>query len=110
MNKKGWVGIFLVFLFLFIFMGFLIFKQMGVVPSKSAYSVETSPEVQSNSNPIAQVKVPCVKDSDCSDDSLCTINLCRDGYCTSRDVVLCYQNDGCCPKGCNPTNDNDCVN
>lgn len=50
----------------------------------------------------------CNVDSDCTDENLCTLHYCEKGECITRNVALCYQNDGCCPKGCNQINDNDC--
>ena len=51
----------------------------------------------------------CSLSSECFDDNKCTIDFCNYGTCMNTKVVLCYQNDGCCPKGCNPSNDNDCI-
>lgn len=50
----------------------------------------------------------CDSDEVCDDLNNCTIDTCRENFCFNTDVILCYQNDGCCPKGCNSENDNDC--
>jgi len=52
--------------------------------------------------------ITCTRDEDCIDENLCTLHYCDDGICRTTDVVLCYQNDGCCPSECTPENDNDC--
>jgi hypothetical protein len=55
--------------------------------------------------------VSCYNNDDCNDGDSCTLNYCGDdSFCVNTPVVLCYQNDGCCPKGCTAQNDNDCEN
>lgn len=66
-----------------------------------------SSEEDSNGDNYENVKT-CLEDLDCQDDNDCVINTCRDGFCAETNVLLCYQNDGCCPSGCTPKNDNDC--
>ncbi len=53
-------------------------------------------------------KISCQNELDCNDDNLCTIDYCSEEKCYNTKVVLCYQNDGCCPESCTPENDNDC--
>jgi hypothetical protein len=70
-------------------------------------------ENKSNGNPSVEGNsegVSCEVNDDCENDDPCVLSYCgRGNVCVDVDVVLCYQNDGCCPKGCTPQNDNDCV-
>lgn len=54
--------------------------------------------------------ISCNVDNDCNDGNSCTINYCKNLECEVAKVVLCYDNDNCCPKGCVLDNDNDCLN
>ncbi len=56
----------------------------------------------------------CEWDSDCQDDTdICTIPVCRDAdsiWATCDfDLLACGPDDGCCPPGCEPSSDIDCV-
>jgi hypothetical protein len=51
----------------------------------------------------------CQAKEDCEDNDNCTLESCTGGVCISTEVLLCYNNDGCCPEGCNSRNDNDCL-
>jgi hypothetical protein len=51
----------------------------------------------------------CSSKNDCNDKDLCTIDLCKDSECSNTQIVLCYNNDNCCPDQCNSGNDNDCL-
>jgi hypothetical protein len=45
----------------------------------------------------------------CDDSNFCTIDLCNNAKCSNTQIVLCYNNDNCCPGQCNSGNDNDCL-
>ena len=51
----------------------------------------------------------CIINSDCNDSDSCTKDICSGGLCSNPQITTCENNDGCCPAGCNHTNDNDCV-
>jgi len=54
-------------------------------------------------------KISCFEDSECDDGDACTLDYCNENsFCANTKVMLCYHNDGCCPKGCTKQNDNDC--
>lgn len=46
----------------------------------------------------------------CDDGSACTTDTCSDdiGACLYEPKTACVSDDGCCPAGCDYTNDNDC--
>ncbi|ODS40290.1 MAG: hypothetical protein A7315_09010 [Candidatus Altiarchaeales archaeon WOR_SM1_79] len=55
----------------------------------------------------------CSSDSDCGDGNPCTTDACSNAgtcsaSCSNTGITACIDNDGCCPQGCGPTNDNDC--
>jgi len=55
----------------------------------------------------------CVSDDDCDDGNPCTWDICyhantSNSFCGHPEKVICRDNDGCCPPGCNGNNDNDC--
>lgn len=50
----------------------------------------------------------CENDFNCEDGNSCTIDYCHNKECCNTEIVLCYQDDGCCPSGCTAKNDNDC--
>jgi len=55
----------------------------------------------------------CSVNTDCNDGNSCTIDSCYNGgtcsaYCGYQDITQCINDDGCCPSGCDYTNDNDC--
>ncbi|NOX71689.1 MAG: S8 family peptidase [Candidatus Micrarchaeota archaeon] len=55
----------------------------------------------------------CAEDTDCDDGDACTVDLCInqdscDATCAHEPVTSCIDDDGCCPAGCDYTNDNDC--
>ena len=51
----------------------------------------------------------CVEDSDCDDADACTVDACLvEGTCQYVSIEACQNGDGCCPSGCDLTNDNDC--
>ena len=52
----------------------------------------------------------CTTNSECADGDSCTKDICSGGLCSNPQITACENNDGCCPAGCNHTNDNDCVN
>jgi hypothetical protein len=52
--------------------------------------------------------VDCLTHSDCDDSNPCTTDTCPDGTCSNTEPG-CGPSDGCCPTGCDETNDNDCM-
>ena len=55
----------------------------------------------------------CAIDSQCNDNNFCTIDSCLfpntcNATCISNPITMCQNDDGCCPLGCTPENDNDC--
>lgn len=52
----------------------------------------------------------CTSNDDCDDRNACTENICiaETGQCQFTEITQCANNDGCCPAGCDYTNDNDC--
>ncbi len=56
----------------------------------------------------------CSIDSHCDDGEVCTTDICNSGgtcaaTCDNQQIEGCTNGDGCCPAGCTPLNDNDCV-
>ncbi|MCD4740121.1 carboxypeptidase-like regulatory domain-containing protein [archaeon] len=56
----------------------------------------------------------CWEDSQCDDFNVCTIDTCflpctESAECYNLPIVICTDDDDCCPPGCNSTNDNDCT-
>jgi len=51
----------------------------------------------------------CNSKNDCNDKNSCTIDECYNSECSNTQIVLCYNNDNCCPKECDSWNDNDCL-
>jgi hypothetical protein len=98
MDNKGFF-VFAVSLLIFLIVGSVFVFAVG----NKRYGFDRIFYVKDNSE-----NVSCNLDADCVDDNLCTLHYCEKGFCRITDVVLCYQNDGCCPKGCKPENDNDC--
>ncbi len=57
--------------------------------------------------------IACYGDSDCDDGDPCTTDTCNNpgdpaSNCSHTQITNCIDNDGCCPTGCDATNDNDC--
>ena len=55
----------------------------------------------------------CSSDADCDDGDACTIDTCKyagtcNATCTHTEITECINDDGCCPAGCDSSNDNDC--
>ncbi len=55
----------------------------------------------------------CPTQADCDDSVDCTVDtVANDGTCqaecSNQAITACYDGDGCCPVGCDATNDNDC--
>lgn len=55
----------------------------------------------------------CTKSSDCNDNNSCTIDSCHldlSNICKYESITVCNkkERDGCCPVGCNNSNDVDC--
>jgi len=49
--------------------------------------------------------------ADCNDNDACTISTNSCGESCSYDIITsCVNGDGCCPAGCDRSNDSDCVN
>ena len=53
--------------------------------------------------------IGCATHSDCNDNNACTTDICAAASCSNTAITLCVNGDGCCPAGCNSTNDNDCA-
>ncbi|MCD6414810.1 MAG: carboxypeptidase regulatory-like domain-containing protein [Candidatus Diapherotrites archaeon] len=49
----------------------------------------------------------CTSDEDCSDNNPCTTEKCVNNMCQRSIITECKSGDGCCPRGCDNT-DNDC--
>jgi len=55
----------------------------------------------------------CSSDSGCNDSKACTEDACSNpgtcsASCSYAPITACASYDGCCPAGCDNTNDNDC--
>ncbi len=98
MKDKGLL-IFVVGVFLFLVIcSFFVFALFDLQKSDEKFYIEN------NSG-----KISCENDLSCDDGNSCTLDYCNEmNNCVNSDVVLCYHNDGCCPNGCTPENDNDC--
>jgi hypothetical protein len=94
------IGVILIFI-LFI-AGFLIISTLNLRKIKA--NDETGNNTQEQ-----EVNENCKSDEECEDGNKCTLESCVGGVCISTEVKLCYNNDGCCPVGCNSGNDNDCL-
>ncbi|KYK27216.1 hypothetical protein AYK26_04095 [Euryarchaeota archaeon SM23-78] len=69
----------------------------------------TSPQICCNEVCITPT---CSQNSDCGSNP-CKVYTCNNpgtcsSACSSQDITLCTNNDGCCPSGCIQGNDNDC--
>lgn len=53
--------------------------------------------------------ISCNTKNDCDDNNLCTIDSCYEQKCSNTQIILCYNNDNCCPNQCTSSNDNDCL-
>jgi C1A family cysteine protease len=58
--------------------------------------------------------VICNNNSNCNDSNDCTVDTCNNpgscfSSCSNDQVTSCQDSDGCCPNGCNFSNDNDCA-
>lgn len=54
------------------------------------------------------VATGCTSSLQCNDANICTTDTCSEGACSHTSIILCTNNDGCCPAGCTSANDNDC--
>jgi hypothetical protein len=52
----------------------------------------------------------CISDLDCADGDPCSEGSCVNGQCNYATIILCIDDDGCCPSGCTSDIDNDCIN
>lgn len=50
----------------------------------------------------------CDEANECDDGDVCTENNCENGHCSYETIILCANEDGCCPSDCTNANDNDC--
>ncbi len=52
----------------------------------------------------------CSSSAECNDNNICTIDLCEGipRKCYNTEIVLCADNDDCCPAKCYYENDSDC--
>ncbi len=90
-----------VVLFILVIGGILLVSNFSSVNANSQES--QNPETQE------EVTMGCEMNEDCDDNDKCTIESCTGKVCIITDVLLCYNNDGCCPNNCNSANDNDCL-
>lgn len=81
----------------------LIFSILFFAFGSAKYDKEKNDSVK-----IIEESTSCSEDYDCDDGNAYTIDYCYSEQCSNTEVVLCYQNDGCCPKSCTPANDGDC--
>lgn len=102
MENRG-LFVFLVSIFVFLFVGGIFAFAAG---GKDFILGKDKPSAEIEDN--HDDSVLCVSDGDCADEDACTLHYCNVGKCAVTQVVLCYQNDGCCPSGCNIVTDNDC--
>ena len=51
----------------------------------------------------------CDDSLDCTGDTLVSAGSC-DAICVNNDILTCIDGDGCCPAGCDLSNDDDCGN
>lgn len=67
--------------------------------------------IRNEQNFIIQEKevINCNTKNDCDDGNSCTIDSCQNGKCFNTQIVLCYNNDNCCPSSCTSFNDEDCL-
>ena len=98
MDNRG-VFVFAVSVFIFLVIGsvFIFAVERNSSRNNGTFYFENSKE-----------NLSCVCNDDCDNNQSCTLHYCDGGFCKSTEVVLCYQNDGCCPSGCTSDNDNDC--
>lgn len=95
-------------------------QQPPVCPDGSCNGNETCsscPQDCSCQSPQICCNDQCVTPT-CSQNSDCGSNPCKNytcsnpgtcsASCSSQDITSCTDNDGCCPAGCDETNDNDC--
>jgi len=59
-------------------------------------------------DPPASCPTTCDDSNDCTTDVLTGAPATCDAACSNTAITGCFNNDGCCPAGCNSTNDNDC--
>jgi hypothetical protein len=112
-NKKAGASIIIgvVIIFLLIFGGVYLVLNINPVKANS----ENTEEIPEEEEKIGIEKVievdlvQCSEDIECEDEDECTINHCNEGICMLNQATLCYNNDNCCPEGCNSKNDNDCL-
>ena len=104
-NKRGNVYVVIVIVIIFILLAggaFLVYK-LKKASEKLEKSENSEGEIQE------KVIMKCEVDGDCEDGDACTINSCSGKKCIESEVLLCYNNDGCCPYNCGGSNDNDCL-
>lgn len=56
----------------------------------------------------------CTSSAQCNDNNACTTDTCQNSgsclaYCAFSQISICVNGDGCCPAGCDSSNDNDCT-
>ncbi len=56
----------------------------------------------------------CSADADCDDSNECTTDTCSNAgtcsaSCSNTQITQCINADGCCPSGCDSSNDDDCT-
>lgn len=106
-NKKAniYIIIGVVVIFVLIFGGVFLFSNLKKMKINSEKEKENSENLEKQE----QVSMNCQVKQDCDDNDACTLESCTQGICTTSEVTLCYNSDGCCPENCNSGNDNDCL-
>lgn len=110
-NKRGGASIIIgvVIIFLLIFGGIYIALNLNPTEVEADSEILEEEEKIGIKKVVEEDLVQCSEDSECEDQDGCTINYCNEGNCRSNPATLCYNNDNCCPAGCNSKNDNDCL-
>ncbi len=94
---------------------YVINSRVGDAGTRTLTLTSTMPdgcsaETESQYNVLSEQNcIECESPSQCDDNDPCTTDNCVDGFCVHDDITSCTSGDGCCPHGCNPTNDNDCT-
>jgi hypothetical protein len=95
-QEKLYIVIAFVLLFLLMFGTVFVISKLSI-KNEQSFIVQEKQVVNCNSK------------NDCDDANSCTIDLCESTKCSNTPIVLCYNNDNCCPGQCNSGNDNDCL-
>jgi uncharacterized protein YpmB len=104
-NKRGnvYLAIGIVVIIILILGGIFLIYNLKKASEDLEKSKTSEREIQE------KVILKCEIDQDCEDGNSCTINSCSGKKCIENEVLLCYNNDDCCPYNCDSSNDNDCL-